>query len=502
MWQLSRIVQIVVLTACFAAPGCARYRPAKLDPQQELDALRGTSLADFVVRRAEAGGDSRPADLTFDPSDGLGEAEVVAVALALNPHLRAKRLEVGEAQALLITAGHWPNPEVGVSWRAALGDASGYSVEADALFELLRPGERAARRAAAGAKVDEMKAAVVAAEFTTVAEVRVKRLDVLVAEQVVGLLGEETQLREQALDLVRRQRRLGEGTELDLATAELEVAEVRRELRQARGESAAAKLELNRLLGLPPEYALSLEESGRPLTVTVFGDLADEELDRRVLAGRPELRAAEAVYAQAEQELRLAILGQYPRLGVGPDYERELEGDESLGLGLSLELPLLNQNQGEIAEKRAQRERRRAEYAALLHRLRTDAFAARAGLRQAAAEVEAQEAEIQPLVKRTQDLLERALRVRELSVIELVTAQQRTLRARREYLEALARYRKSAIQLETATGLALSQPAPQPDGGAPAAEPGARGGPSERTDVLPERQGNGGDDDKRDEGDE
>ncbi|MEV9607765.1 hypothetical protein AB0364_29405, partial [Klebsiella pneumoniae] len=93
--------------------------------------------------------------------------------------------------------------------------------------------------------------------------------------------------------------------------------------------------------GLPPAYELKLTDSGTPLTITLYQDLADDEVDGRLLAGRPELRGAEAAYQRAEQELRLAVIAQYPRLGLGPAFERELEEDKGLGLALSLELPLL-----------------------------------------------------------------------------------------------------------------------------------------------------------------
>ena len=70
-----------------------------------------------------------------------------------------------------VSAGLWPNP-VGVSWRAALGGASGCQLHAALLFELLLPAERRARKDAALAHIDEARAGVVAAEWQLVARVR------------------------------------------------------------------------------------------------------------------------------------------------------------------------------------------------------------------------------------------------------------------------------------------------------------------------------------------
>jgi outer membrane protein TolC len=320
----------------------------------------------------------------------------------------------------------------------------------------MRPGERTARKQIATARVDEVRADVVGEEFKLVAEVRQQLLAVLAADRTVALSQETVDLRQRALDLVRRQQEIGEATALAISATELESAEAQRELRQARVELTAELSELNRLLGLPPGYDLKVVGLGQPLPVTVFEELSDDELDRRITAGRMELRATEATYRRAEQELRLAVLQQYPRLGVGPGFERELEGENSLGLALSLELPVFNRNQGEIAEKRAARERAHAEYTSLLHRLRGEAFAARAAVRTAKVEVEAQEKDILPLLRRNQELFEGAYRAREINIIDWITAQQRAVSARREYLDALVRYRRAVIQLEAASGQPLS----------------------------------------------
>lgn len=444
--------------ASLALGGCMAYRAEPLVVERELATLRARDLPGVVVERAGVGQSLGSPVATFDPSDGLSEAEVVAVALALNPNLRAKRSEIGEAQSLLITAGLWPNPEVGVGLRWGIDGGPGYNMTADALFQLLRPGEREAQRQAAEARVDEVWQEIVTAEFNTAAEVREQWLDVLVAEQVAELLQEELALRQRVSDLMAQRKKLGEGTDLDVAASALELAETHRDLRQARMTLEVLRQELNRRMGLPPGFPLHLSDSGMPLALTIFESVSDEELDRRVLAGRPELRAKQAAYERAEQDLRLAILDQYPRLGIGPSYEHDLDGANSLGAAVSLELPIFNRNQGAIAAARSVRERTRGEYVALLHRLRATAFAARTIAEHAKLEVQTQEEEVLPLIQRTQELVEGALKRRDVSILEWITARQRSVRARRDYLEALARYRKSVIQLESATGLFLATP--------------------------------------------
>lgn len=464
---MTRFAISILGCACSAVAltGCVAYQPRPLDPARELDSLRQAQVAPVTMEHAALGTGPELPTLPFDATDGLSEPEVVAVALSRNPELRAARSKIGEANAALISAGLWPNPEVGVGWRGGSGGASGYTLDADFLFELLRPGERDGRRNVATARTDEARAEMVAAEHRVAAEARQRWLAVLAAEQVAALLNEEVTLRNRAVELVRRKRELGEATELEFAAASLEAAEVRRERRRAEADLETARRELNRSLGLPPTYKLPLTASGRPIHVVVYDEPGDDELDRRLLAGRQELTAKQAIYRRTEQELRLAVLQQYPKLKLGPSFGTEPEGTNYLGVGASLELPIFDRAQGRIAEAAAARDTARAEFVSVLHRLRADAFEAREQLRRTRGEVEEQERDVLPLVRRSEELFEGAYRARELSVLDWVTAQQRALKARRDHLDSLIRYRKSVIELEAATGMAMSQPTTPPSTG-------------------------------------
>lgn len=440
--------------------GCAQYQPRPLDPEIELGVVRARTVALVEVERAAVGTQRMLAPI--DPADGLDESELASVALVGNAGLRVKRAELGQAEAALITAGLWPNPEISLSPRWGVDGTSGFALDADALFQLLRPGERKALQDVAQAGADAARQDLLAEEMRVVGQVRGQRLTVLWAERSVALMEEAVALREKSAELARRQRQGGEGTELDVAAMELELAESRRDLRKSRADLSEALIELNHLLGLPSEYTLNIAGYGRALGVSIFDDLSDAELEQRLLAGRMELGAKAAAYRQAEEELRLAVVRQYPRVSLGPSFEKDIEGAKGLGLALSLDLPVFNQNQGEIAEKLASREKIRAEYIALLARLRGEAFSARSAVRLAKAEAEAQEREIIPLLKRNQELFEGAYRAREINVITWITWQQRAVTARREHLDALVRYARAVIELETAAGLPLSRATTRP----------------------------------------
>ena len=450
------------LTVAFApvilVAGCVAYEPVPLDGAAELASLRATTLDGVRVEHARPGQAEGATSRAIDLSDGLDEDELVAVALTLSPALRTKRLEAGDAQAQLIEAGLWPNPEIGVSWRTAIGGATGQSADADLLIDLLQPWRRGARVDAATARTKEVAADGLAEEWRLVRDVRLRRLDVLAAERTLALLGEEAELRERTKELTVRRRGAGEGTELDVSAAELDVAEIRRDRLRAETDLGTARRALNELIGVPPGFVLQLTASGQPLAVTVFEDVPDADLEQRLLAGRFELRALEAAYDRSEHELRLAVQSQFPNLKLGLSYERDSGGDRFLGPAAELEIPLFNRNQGEIAAKSNARDVARANYVAALHRLRAEAYEARAQLERARIEVEMQEKDVLPLVQRSQDLVERAFDARDVGILDRVTAQQRALRARVAYLDSVIRYQRAVIEVETATGMPLARP--------------------------------------------
>ncbi|HBP17995.1 MAG TPA: hypothetical protein DEA08_09405 [Planctomycetes bacterium] len=438
--------------------GCKSYEADPLDPEVELRRLQGIGL-DVSVERSLPGQEPS-GSAEFDPSDGLSEAEAVALALTLNPRLHARRLATGEADARLIAAGQWPNPRIGVSWLPGVDGAPGVTMGGQWLTEVLRVWERFARQDAAEAGTKEAEAGVIAAEWRLVAQVRSAYLQVRVAVQDHRLLSEQAKLQRQALDLLQRRQSIGEGTALDTTLSELGVHEVSRDVIRTESEVQRARRRLNELLGLPPHLAVPLSEEGSPLEVTVFESVNEAEVERRLLAGRFELRARALAYERGEHELRLAIYRQYPRLSIGVAFDREPGGDYYVGPGFMIELPIFNQNEGAIAAKEVQRERLRAEFRAVLHGLRAEAHEALGGLRRAKLEIDLHQQHLLPALERTTSLLAEGLRLKELGTLDWLTAQRRAFSVRREYLSSLSRYQAAVIRLEAATGTPLKEALP------------------------------------------
>jgi outer membrane protein TolC len=78
------------------------------------------------------------------------------------------------------------------------------------------------------------------------------------------------------------------------------------------------------------------------------------EARQRALRGRADIGARLDEYAASEAALKLELARQYPDVHLGTGYQFD-QGQNRWALGLSMELPVLNQNQGPIAEALAAR---------------------------------------------------------------------------------------------------------------------------------------------------
>ena len=102
-------------------------------------------------------------------------------------------------------------------------------------------------------------------------------------------------------------------------------------------------------------------------TARLPADLTSAEVRDKALHSRTDILAALADYAARQSALQLEIAKQYPDVHLSPAYlwNQGNEGDQEWQLGLSVELPLLNRNQGPIADAEARRKAGAARFVAL-----------------------------------------------------------------------------------------------------------------------------------------
>ena len=248
------------------------------------------------------------------------------------------------------------------------------------------------------------------------------------------------------------QRRLDVGE-----AAANDVAPLRLALLQTTTERAAADVQVDDALG---RLAAAVGVPGAALGAVTLPeglDAADAEAllrvsaddaRRRALLERADVRQALAEYAAAEATLRLELARQYPDLRLGPTYEFD-QGQNKWGLSLALDLPLLDRNQGPIAEAVAAR----AEAAAKLTATQAGVIAE---VEQAVARRDgelARRAQVRALAAARDANAARAARGVALGAVDRVTelaAALEGLRAERAVAEAESALEQALVDLESA----------------------------------------------------
>jgi outer membrane protein TolC len=337
---------IAALSAGLLA-GCATYAPLPLD---RAATLKGD------VGQLQPGAQPLPAQLSLD--------DVVLLALNNNPDLVAARAQRGLGEAQMLAAGVIPNPSLTGSVGFLLGGpgtmaalAGGITQDIKSLVTL------SSRRTSAADAARQIDAQVLWQEWQTVAKARLLVVDLMQGERLHRVLDEQaTQL--QGL-LARNREALAHGdTTLTALVPDLgAAAALRKQMDDLQRQQQTRDQDLKVLLGLAPSAELSLATRAALPVVDAAGV-------EQALAGladrRPDLVALQLGYGAQEENVRGAILAQFPLFALGVSGGRDTSNVRTLGPQITLDLPLFDRNQGNIAVARATRQQLHDEFSARL----------------------------------------------------------------------------------------------------------------------------------------
>jgi outer membrane protein TolC len=170
-------------------------------------------------------------------------------------------------------------------------------------------------------------------------------------EQIVGLLTQRLQAGAVSSSELALTRVALEKTRLDLT----DTVRLRAEARQRVAESVGVPI--SALTGI----ALKVDGFN---SATRAADLSSAQVRRQALMSRSDILQALADYAASQASLQLEIAKQYPDVRLTPGYQYD-QGDNKWSLGLSVDLPVLNRNEGPIAEAMAHRDESAARFNAV-----------------------------------------------------------------------------------------------------------------------------------------
>ena len=365
----------------------------------------------------------------------LSLSEFLSRVAQLSPELAAVRTLRDVADAEVLTARAYPNPEIEIGagpWRSRVGGNAGSATQFGLTQPLDLPSVRLPRIGAAEAGVEVAAASERAARITIGYQARqayaewLRRVaDEESARSAVTLLA-------QIRDRVAVRVAVGEAPRFELVRAEAEALAAQNALAAARLRVEEARGLMRRLAG--GSLAASFEPSGAaPRPAAQVPPL--EALQAEVLAAHPSLKVFEAERQRALKRLEQerALRAPQPALRLGDQRDPEMR---ATSVGVSLSVPLWNRREGPIAQAQAgvslaaaQAERERAN---LLREL--DSAHARFGIAQR--QVQTFEAGLLKSAEAALEVAEAAYRFGERSFLEVLDA-QRTLRTvRADYNQA------------------------------------------------------------------
>ena len=361
------IAPLVLLAAC------ATYAPAPL--AADSDVLRPP---DQALLSREAAAIERPylTPTTIDLTAPLDTNAVATIAVIANPDLKAQRLRAGVADAQAFSARLLPDPtfSLGASDVVAGPDpfldiASALGLDINALHT------RSVQIAQAQANARQVRLDFAWAEWQTAGQARLQAARIIALERRETLAQQSRDAARSLLD--RTLRAAGRG---DLSVDQVQAERVAAfdsedRLRTIQRDLNAARFELAKLLGLPPETPLRLA-----VEPAAAAPLDAARLFAIARVHRADLQALQAGYEAQESALHKAVLDQFPTLSLTINANRDSAGNTLIGPAVDFTLPLWNRNRGGIAIERATRAALKAEYDGRLFQTRAEIAAAVGGI--------------------------------------------------------------------------------------------------------------------------
>lgn len=442
------------LTAVLIA-GCARFEHKPLEADRVALEYESRSFAEEGLRGfLEANGVAG-----FWPRPVWDLESLTLAAFYFSPELAVARAEWSTADAAVRTAGQRPNPTASVApqYDTTTATPSPWVVAVGLDVPIETAGKRAHRLARARHLSDAAQWNIVAAAWRVRGRLRRALVDARAASEEEELLAALQAAQAENVKLLEAQLAAGAAAPAEVTRERIALETARLAREDARRRRAESRVELAEVIGVPLAALDDVEISFSGL------DRAPPELDapaarRQALLHRADVLASLAEYAASEAALRLEIAKQYPDIHLNPGYEFD-QGDNKWGVGLSLELPLLNQNQGPIAEAEARRAESAAKFRALQARVVAEIERGVAAYR-AAREASAAAESILANFEKQERILQERFEAGDVSRGEVIAARVESAVARIARTKAAADAERALSRLEEAVQ------SPLPFGGA------------------------------------
>lgn len=293
----------------------------------------------------------------YDPAKGLDITDAAILAVINNPGLRTARSEAHAARAQSFAAGLLPGPQLSASRdkpttnNTAPGLITGKSVGLD--YDLSALFTSGTEKAAAEARAQQADLDLLWEEWQVAQEARVLFLQCRGDRQKLALLGDLKRTLQARYDAEHASLKSGDVALDTLSTdlAALQDVQGRADtLAQDENDACSA---LDGVLGLAPDAHLELLAPEPPAAIPPERLAAALEA---LPARRPDLVALQYGYRAQDEDVRRAVLAQFPSIGIGINRANDTSNVRTTGFSLSLSFPFLFGGRSEVHAAEAQRD--------------------------------------------------------------------------------------------------------------------------------------------------
>jgi outer membrane protein TolC len=352
----SRLFRVGAIGIALSLGGCATYHVLPLAESSNLKA----SLEQLDLTVPSEGSNNDP--MKINPEKPLSPDEVGLVAVLNSPSLASQPGQLSAARAGLLSATFLPNPSLSVDYEFYQGGpATNNSLAASVSEDIRSIVTYSPRVKAAKARVGQVKADLLWQEWQVAQRARLLAVDIYADKRELEVRSKELNLLDKEVSQVRAATLAGN---LALsAEAPLLAAQASAEIAIATTRMTLMKdwQDLDALIGLDPSVRFAIA-TPTPISLPDNINPLIETLPKR----RPDLVALRLGYKASDQDVREAILGQFPAFTIGPAGGWDTSRVYSMGPIISMDLPIFNRNQGKIASVRATRVQLHADYQARL----------------------------------------------------------------------------------------------------------------------------------------
>ena len=424
--------------------GCAHYAPLPLREPSTVLAKPDLSLISADAQKID-----RPylKPEAIDLSAPLTPNALGILAVLLNPDLKAWRAKNGVTDAQAFAAGLLPDPTFQASFDKLLAGPDTYNgLGAQIGFDLTQLRTRAATRASGEASKRQVRLDLAWAEWQAAGQARLLGVRVQTLTNQLGIARVSAEVAQRLFEASSRAAGRGDISGADLDARRQALLDAGSKARIAEHDLVAARADLNKELGLPPDAQLKLAPADAPIAPPPA-----DQIVRKALVERLDLQALKAGYEVAEAGLHIAVLEQFPNLSLTLVGARDTANNRTIGPQVGFTLPLWNRNRGNIAIAHATRAQLKAEYEARLFQTRAEIEAAVFGI-ESARRQQADLVSQMPALQHYQEATRRAAERGDLSIATADAAAQ-AVRARQLTLAQLdQQISEQSIALELLSG--------------------------------------------------